>query len=60
MLNSDEDNGSRCATGATTCKSGIDPAMRLPNAPSRAGSESGRPNASVYFCSTDVAPTAWS
>jgi hypothetical protein len=54
LLNSFEDTGVNFATGGTACKSGIDPAMRLTSAPSRAGSETGRPNASVYFRSTDV------
>jgi hypothetical protein len=54
LLNSFEDTGANFATGGTACKSGIDPAMKLTSAPSRAGSETGRPNASVYFRSTDV------
>ena len=54
LLNSFEDTGTNWATGGTACKSGIDPAMKLTNAPSRAGSETGKPNASVYFRSTDV------
>ena len=54
LLNAFEDNGSSWGTGGTACKSGIDPAMRLTNASSRSGSESGKPNASVYFRSTSV------
>ncbi|MGZ8742413.1 MAG: PKD domain-containing protein [Nocardioides sp.] len=54
LLNSFEDNGTNWAAGGTACKSGINPAMKLTNAPSRAGSETGKPNASVYFRSTSV------
>jgi hypothetical protein len=54
LLNSFEDNGNNWGTGGTACKSGINPAMKLTNASSRSGSETGKPNASVYFRSTSV------
>jgi hypothetical protein len=52
-VNEITDNGA--LFGSTACKSGIDPKLRLTKAPTRLGSETGKPNISVYFRSDDVA-----
>ena len=53
-LNEVIDTGSNFGVGASACKAGIDPALRLGAATSRAGSESGKPNITVYFRSDNV------
>jgi hypothetical protein len=48
------DNGTNFGTGGTPCKTGMDPALPLSNATSRTGSESGKPNITVYFRADNI------
>ncbi|MBI3549970.1 MAG: hypothetical protein HY078_13110 [Elusimicrobia bacterium] len=53
-VNEYTDNGSNMGVGAVACKSGINPALRLTASDARLGSESGKPNITVYWRSTNV------
>jgi hypothetical protein len=53
-VDSFEDDGSRFGKASSVCRAGIAATLPLTNASARAGSESGKPNITVYFRSDGV------
>jgi hypothetical protein len=56
LLNSFEDDGKSFGEAAKACDAATPSTLPLSRAVARAGSESGKPNISVYFRSDDVGP----
>ena len=53
-INEFTDTGANFGVGGTACKTGIDPVLKLTNSDNRAGSESDKPNITVYWRSDNV------
>lgn len=53
-IDSFTDTGTNLGVGSQPCAGGVDPALRLRSAAARQGSETGKPNLSVYLRNTDV------
>ena len=56
LLNQFEDDGSTFGAHSPACRDELSSSLVLSNAPERAGSESGKPNLTVYFRSDEVGP----
>ena len=56
LLNAHEDHGAGFGSSTASCRPGIASDLPLRAGPDRPGSESGKPNISVYFRSDDVGP----
>jgi len=54
LVNELIDDGTNFGIGGKSCASGISPTLRLTNSNNRPGSESGKPNATVYFRTDNV------
>ncbi|HVE14759.1 MAG TPA: fibronectin type III domain-containing protein, partial [Elusimicrobiota bacterium] len=53
-VNELEDTGKNFGVGGVACKTGIDPALRLTDSDARPGTETGKPNQTVYWRSDNV------
>ena len=56
LVNRFEDDGSTFGVHSSACHAELSPALVLTGAAERAGSESGKPNLTVYFRSDEVGP----